>query len=97
MAVFGAADRDVLLADFGVDLTAAGTTVKALLDFDTLEGQDGAGRLIRTTRTSVRIKAGAVSLTLDQSITVDGLSYKVRSLPMLVDDGAWHEFEIVRA
>lgn len=80
-----AQDINALLADLGVDVTKSGTTVKGLRDEDDVVGQDESGQELIVRRTSVVIKTGALSLAIDDAITVDGAAVRVRDVQLMED------------
>lgn len=87
---FGDADRDVFLADFGVDVTIGSTTITGVRRLEDVprEGLDGVQVLVR--RESVVVKTGAVANpAIDSAITVDGTAFKVRSVESEPPDGAF--------
>lgn len=89
-------DLDALLADLGVDVTKSGTTVKGLRDEDDNVGQDPGGQDVLLRRTSVILKTGALSVSIEDSITVDGAQVVVRDVQLL-DDGKLTRVILARA
>ena len=89
MPVFGAADLDALLAQMGVSVTYASTTVQGLLDREDLLQTDPSGLQVSVRRTVVRVKTGALAnLAVNSAITVDGTAYHIRDVN-LEGDGAY--------
>lgn len=96
---FGDTDRDVFLADLGVDVTANSVTVKGLLKNDDIVEQTNqlSGYEFQMRRMTVLVKTGALAnLKVDDAITVDGTSCQVRSID-LVGDGAFTRVTVSRA
>jgi len=77
-------DLSVFVADFGVSVSAGGRSGLGILDMPSEMVADG---VVLTTDYQLTIVAsGFNSLTSGDSVTVDGVSCKVR-LPELMDDG----------
>lgn len=85
---FGASDIPALLADTGVDVIFGAVTVKGLLDREVPEAllpiEESGG--VAETVSSVVIKTGSLpGIAGGSAITVDGVSWKVRSVRPMED------------
>ena len=75
------------LDDFGVSVTANGTTGLGILD---MPGEYVADGRVITNEYLLRCQASLFgSVGYGDSMTVDGQSYEVREAPLLVDDGVF--------
>ena len=85
---YRASDIDLMLAEFGVDVTVGATTVKGLLDIadeSLLQGQ--AADFLGKTH-SITVKTGALpGLEEGVAITADGIALQVMRTQQ-IDDGA---------
>jgi hypothetical protein len=85
---YRASDIDVMLAEFGVDVTVGATTAKAIVDVSdesVLQGQaaDFVGEVV-----TITVKSGVfATLAEGDSLTADGVNYRVMRVQR-VDDGA---------
>jgi hypothetical protein len=88
---FGEGDLPVWTADFGVDVTFGGVTVKGILDETDLPAVTADGSvegLVHGTTLAISSPdlALLVGLTIDSALTVDGRSFTVREF-LRIDDG----------
>jgi len=80
-------DVTVFLADFGAQCSAKGVQFKAIFDQpDDLVGFSGADVVSRSY--AITYLTSAVSLAKEDTVIVDGQSFKVRQPPQMQDDGA---------
>lgn len=86
--MFGIADLDSFLADFGVPCVAGGVSFVAVLDQpDELLDLTRVAAHSREYR--ITYKTSAATLTRDQTVTLEGVAYTVREAPRQLDDGAF--------
>ena len=80
-------DPTDFLEDFGVSVTANGTTGLGILD---MPGEYVADGRVITNEYLLRAEASKFgSVTYGDSMTVAGVAYQVREAPLLVDDGVF--------
>jgi len=80
-------DPTDFLDDFGVTVTANGTTGLGILD---MPGEYVADGRVITNEYLLRAEASKFgSVTYGDSMTVAGVAYEVREAPLLVDDGVF--------
>jgi hypothetical protein len=80
-------DPTDFLEDFGVSVTANGTTGLGILD---MPGEYVADGRVITNEYLLRAEASKFgSVTYGDSMTVAGVAYEVREAPLLVDDGVF--------
>ena len=80
-------DPTDFLNDFGVTVTANGTTGLGILD---MPGQYVADGRVITNEYLLRAETSKFgSVTYGDSMTVAGVAYEVREAPLLVDDGVF--------
>lgn len=80
-------DIAVFLADFGVPCSANGTDFKAIFDQpDDLVGFSGADVVSRSY--AITYITTDISLSKEDTVIVNGTTYKVRQSPQMQDDGA---------
>lgn len=95
--MFGAGDLPALLADMGVTVVAADGKTTTLGLYDKQNVQELAptsGALLDVLHTTLTIATGAISVAVEDRITVDGGAYVVRNVNP-VDDGQLTELVIV--
>jgi hypothetical protein len=86
-------DLSVFVADFGVPVSAAGRTGLGILDMPSEMVADGV--VLTTDYQLTVVTSDFGSFTAGDSVTVDGVSYKVRS-PELIDDGKFTKLMLMR-
>ena len=80
-------DPTDFLEDFGVSVTANGTTGLGILD---MPGEYVADGRVITNEYLLRAEVSKFgSVTYGDSMTVAGVAYQVREAPLLVDDGVF--------
>ena len=80
-------DPTDFLEDFGVSVTANGTTGLGILD---MPGEYVADGRVITNEYLLRAETSKFgSVTYGDSMTVAGVAYQVREAPLLVDDGVF--------
>lgn len=77
MAVETEADRDAMLADFGIDVTSGQNTFKAIFDHEYVEllGIDGEVPTLLCKASVV----GTLGIIKGSDLTVEGVNYKMRT------------------
>jgi len=86
-------DLSVFVSDFGVPVSAAGRAGLGILDMPSEMVADGV--VLTTDYQLTVVTSDFASFTAGDSVTVDGLSYKVRS-PELIDDGKFTKLMLMR-
>ena len=86
-------DLSVFVADFGVPVSAAGRIGLGILDMPSEMVADGV--VLTTDYQLTVVTSDFDSFTAGDSVTVDGVSYKVRS-PELIDDGKFTKLMLMR-
>jgi hypothetical protein len=86
-------DLSVFVADFGVSVSAGGRTGLGILDMPSEMVADGV--VLTTDYQLTIVTSDFNSFTSGDSVTVDGVSYKVRS-PELMDDGKFTKLMLMR-
>lgn len=80
-------DPTIFLSDFGVSVTANGTTGMGILD---MPGEYVADGRVITNEYLLRAETSKFGgVTYNDPITVDGEAYTVREAPLMVDDGTF--------
>ena len=80
-------DPTDFLVDFGVTVTASGTTGLGILD---MPGEYLHNERVITNEYLLRAETSKFgSVAYGDSMTVDGVAYEVREAPLLVDDGTF--------
>ena len=87
-------DIDALLTDLhaigeAVEVVKSGTTVYAIPETGPATRTDETGLTGEIEGESFLMKAGALSLSVNDAITVDGTAARVRSVQPEPPDGAW--------
>lgn len=98
MPFFGESDIDALIAATGGrDCTIGAVTVKGLVDIiDEAYLQDGSSTL-QGKSVTVTVKTGAfATLAVGNTMTVDGVSYRVMRFDQAAGDGALTEIHVAR-
>lgn len=99
MTLYGSADLDSLLADFGVVWFKTGTPTPTYMGIlDTPDEALALGRAVfpESTMYELLVKtsdANTVGLTNNLGVTVDGQTYRVRNV-LKVEDGAFSRIEL---
>lgn len=95
--MFGAGDLPALLADQGVTVVGAdGTKTTGLFDQQNVQNlAPTTGALLDVMHTTVTIVSGSIAVAVEDTITVDGTSYKVRNVNP-VDDGQLSELVVAK-
>lgn len=95
--MFGAGDLPALLVDQGVTVIGAdGTQTLGLFDQQNVQNlAPTTGALLDVLHTTVTIVTGAITVAVEDAITVDGTAFKVRNVN-LVDDGQLTELVVAK-
>ena len=86
-------DLSVFVADFGVPVSAGGKNGLGILDMPSEMIADGV--VLTTDYQLTVVTSDFSSFIAGDNVTVDGLSYKVRS-PELIDDGKFTKVMLMR-
>jgi hypothetical protein len=93
----GEGEARVYLRDFGQAVVFGATKTTGILDHEVLRVADGYTRERVGTQTLLVESGSLGSVSVDSAITIGGTPYRVRSLPMPTDDGAFETLDVVKA
>lgn len=94
--MFGADDLDVFLADMGTPCVAGSVSFVALFDQPD-ELLDVTRANVHTREYLLTYKTSAVTLSRNQTVSVNGTAYTVREAPRQIGDGAFSRVLISKA